>query len=234
MDIFVKDVTAYKDFSDSECEIHCIHVVIDDVSAAIEEFKNIVSDTSWIGDLDELSQLTFSATAARTIDNIVNEIIGGMTSEINSDIGEYIVSYSAQSALETQLGHIKIPLAELLKEKIGGNPGFDFHTISEKRFLIFGEAKYSADETPRGIAVNQIGDFIGLSKDYAELNSFRAFLDVDIQKNMIDGRRGYAAAFSFNADNIDTIFKNAVESEKFNELICHVQLYLLAIEFRHA
>jgi hypothetical protein len=117
MDIFVKDVTAYKDFSHSECEIHCIHVVIDDVSAAIEEFKNIVSDTSWIGDLDELSQLTFSATAARTIDNIVNEIIGGMTSEINSDIGEYIVSYSAQSALETQLGHIKIPLAELLKKK---------------------------------------------------------------------------------------------------------------------
>lgn len=234
MNVSIKDVTKYKDFSHTKCEINCVHVIIDDISAAIDEFKDCISDTSWIGKLDELSQRTFKALANRTIDNIVNEIIGKMTTALNSDIGEYIVSHTAQSILEAEFKHTKIPLAELLKEKIAGNPGFDFHSISEKRFLIFGEAKYSADDTPRGLALNQIGDFITLEKDYAELNSYRVLLGEDVEKNMIAGKRGYAAAFSFNASNIDTIFTNALESEVFGELTCHSELYLLAIELRHA
>lgn len=230
MDITIKRTEEYKDFSECDCEVNCIHVQITDLTSVIEDFHNSIADTSWIDNLDELSKDIFFATSERTINKIVNEIIAGITTSINQNIGEYIVSYAGQHVLETSYLHTKIPLAELLKEKISGNPGFDFHTISTKRFIVFGEAKFSMNDTPRAIALNQIGEFIDLKKDIAELNSFRPFMNEAIEKNVIAGMRGFAAAFSFNSDSIDTIFKNALESEIIAELIKHNELYLIAVE----
>ncbi len=230
MDIIIKKTEDYKDFASCDCEVNCIHVQISDLTSVIQDFHNSISDTSWIDDLDELSQSTFIATSERTINKIVNEILVGITNSINQDVGEYIVSYVGQHVLATSYSHTKIPLAELLKEKVSGNSGFDFHTISTKRFIVFGEAKFSMEDTPRAIALNQIGEFISLKKDLAELNSFRPFLDEPMEKNIISGMKGYAAAFSFNADNIDTIFKNALDSDIILELIKHNELYLIAVE----
>ena len=96
--------------------------------------------------------------------------------------------------------------------------------------MIFGEAKFSLSDTPRAIALDQIGNFIDLKKDYAELNSLRTFIDEETHSNIVAGRKGYAAAFSFNAKNIDTIFKNALESEIIEEIAKHNELFLIAIE----
>lgn len=230
MNILPKIVSDYKDFSTCSCDVNCIHVQITDLQAVVEDLHKSIADTSWINELDALSQQTFKATSERTINKFVTEIIAGVQSNLNQDIGEYIISYAGQCVLETTYSHKKIPLAELLKEKVSGNPGFDFHTLSTKRFIVFGEAKFSMNGTPRAIALNQIGDFIALKKELAELNSFRAFLDEEIEKNVLDGMRGYAAAFSFNSDNIDTIFRNALESDIIEELIKHNELYLIAVE----
>jgi len=205
-------------------------VQITNLKSIVDEIHETIADTSWIDKLDALSQEIFRATSERTIDKIVNQIIAGITSTVNEDIGEYIVSYAGQSALETKFSHIKIPLAELLKEKVSGNPGFDFHTLSAKRFLVFGEAKFSLDSTPRAIALDQIGEFITLKKEIAEVQTFRPFMDDECEKNILAGMRGYAAAFSFNAKDIDTIFKNALESDIIDELIKHNELYLIAVE----
>ncbi|MCA4794320.1 MULTISPECIES: hypothetical protein [Myroides] len=230
MKLIDKQVSNYRDFSSSACDVNCIHVQIKNLKSIVDEIHSSISDTSWIDKLDALSQEIFRATSFRTIDKVVNEIIAGVTSNINEDIGEYIVSYVGQNVLETKFSHTKIPLAELLKEKVSGNPGFDFHTISTKRFLVFGEAKFSIDGTPRAIALNQIGEFITLKKEIAELQTFRPFMDEECEKNVLAGMRGYAAAFSFNAKEIDTIFKNALESEIIDELIKHKELYLIAVE----
>lgn len=203
---------------------------ITNLKSIVDEIHETIADTSWIDKLDALSQEVFRATSERTIDKIVNEIIARVTSTVNEDIGEYIVSYAGQSVLETNFSHTKIPLAELLKEKVSGNPGFDFHTLSAKRFLVFGEAKFSLSGTPRAIALDQIGEFIALKKEIAEVQTFRPFIDDECEKNILAGMRGYAAAFSFNAKDIDTIFKNALESDIVNELIKHNELYLIAVE----
>ncbi|MBK0371037.1 hypothetical protein [Flavobacterium agrisoli] len=230
MKLINKPVSTYRDFSSSTCDVNCIHVQITNLKSIVDEIHETIADTSWIDKLDALSQEIFRATSERTIDKIVNQIIAGMTSTVNEDIGEYIVSYAGQSALETNFSHIKIPLAELLKEKVSGNPGFDFHTLSAKRFLVFGEAKFSLDGTPRAIALDQIGEFITLKKEIAEVQTFRPFMDDECEKNILAGMRGYAAAFSFNAKDIDTIFKNALESDIIDELIKHNELYLIAVE----
>ncbi|MBP4143207.1 hypothetical protein J3S90_15485 [Flavobacterium sp. P4023] len=230
MKLITKPVSTYRDFSSSACDVNCIHVQITNLKSIVDEIHETIADTSWIDKLDALSQEIFRATSERTIDKIVNQIIAGITSTVNEDIGEYIVSYAGQSVLETNFSHIKIPLAELLKEKVSGNPGFDFHTLSSKRFLVFGEAKFSLDGTPRAIALDQIGEFITLKKEIAEVQTFRPFMDDECEKNILAGMRGYAAAFSFNAKDIDTIFKNALESDIVDELIKHNELYLIAVE----
>lgn len=230
MKLINKPVSAYRDFSSSTCDVNCIHVQITNLKSIVDEIHETIADTSWIDKLDALSQEIFRATSERTIDKIVNQIIAGITSTINEDIGEYIVSYAGQSALETNFSHIKIPLAELLKEKVSGNPGFDFHTLSSKRFLVFGEAKFSLDGTPRALALDQIGEFITLKKEIAEVQTFRPFMDDECETNILAGMRGFAAAFSFNSKDIDTIFKNALESDIVDELIKHNELYLIAVE----
>lgn len=213
----------------SSCEIYCLHIKIKDFKPIVKKIETHISDTSWINSLDEISKKAFKANAEKTINKIVNEVIAKVTSNVNTDIGEYIVSYSAQHALEVEFSHIKIPLAELLKAKISGNPGFDFHTISTANYLIFGEAKFSIDTTPRAEALNQIEKFIN-DKDNGELLWLQPFLDASTKANIIKDEKGYAAAFSFNSDNIITILNNALASDPIKEIIKHKELYLIAVE----
>jgi hypothetical protein len=213
----------------SACCINCLHIKIKDFKSIVEEFEKHISDTSWINNLDEISKITFRATSKKTINKIVNDIIAKIGGKVNEDIGEFIVSYSAQLALEIEHSHTKIPLAELLKEKISGNPGFDYHTISTSSYLVFGEAKFSLDSTPRAKALGQIETFIN-DRDNAELLWLQPFLDATTKSNVIKGEKGYAAAFSFNNKNILNTFNNALASSPMKEIAKHKELYLIAVE----
>ncbi|KQB37273.1 hypothetical protein [Flavobacterium aquidurense] len=227
------DVIKKSDYTDlssvCSCEINCIHIKISDYKPIIKEFEKQITNTSWINSLDELSKLAFKANAKKTIDKIVNDIIAKVTTSLTVDIGEYIVSYAAQNALELKFSHTKIPLAELLKEKISGNPGFDFHSISSNMYLIFGEAKFSMDGTPRAKALNQISEFID-DRDHAELLWLKPFLHNDTITHITNGHRGYAAAFSFNGRNVLKILNNALASDAIKEVVKHKELYLIAVE----
>jgi len=230
MDIDQIDNKTLKHFpAGSGCEINCLHIKIKDFKPIVQEFETYISDTSWINNLDEISKKAFKVNAEKTIDKIVTDIIGGITTNVNEDIGEFIVSYSAQLALEIEYSHQRIPLAELLKEKVLGNPGFDFHTISSNKYLVFGEAKFSLDSTPRARALNQIEEFIG-DRDNAELKWLEPFLDPTTKANIIKDEKGYAAAFSLNGENIITILNNALASDPIKEIIKHKELYLIAVE----
>lgn len=230
MKINVIDKKKYPDLSSvSSCEINCIHIQISNFKPIIQEFQKSITDTSWINSLDELSKMAFKANATKTIDKIVNDIIAKVKTSLTIDIGEYIVSYAAQSALEIEFIHTKIPLAELLKEKISGNPGFDFHSISSSKYLIFGEAKFSMKGTPRAKALDQIGVFIN-DRDHAELLWLRPFLENDTITHIANGHKGYTAAFSFNGNNVLKVFNNALNSEIVKEVIKHKELYLIAVE----
>lgn len=62
------------------------------------------------------------------------------------------------------------------------------------------------------------------------MNSLVAFLDDTTKSNVVKRRKGYAAAFSFNANDIDTIFKNALESDIIKDIAIYNELFLIAIE----
>lgn len=231
MEVLVKNTQDYIDTANyPNCDINCIHIKITDLAHTVGEMSSEIADTSWISNLSEFDQMIYNATAKRTISKIIDDILAQVASGLNTDIGEYLVSYSAQNALVSHYTHTKIPLAELFKEKISGNPGFDFHTISTKKFIIFGEAKFSMKGTPRDIALSQIKEFIALKKDHAELGALNPFIEDDIRTNILSGMKGYAAAFSFNAQNIDTILQNALQDEAIAEIARHNELFIIAVE----
>lgn len=212
------------------CRVHCIHVKVKSISNSVTEMTRTISDTSWINKLDTIPRITFEATSRKTIDKLVNDILSKVVDNVTDEFGEYLVSYTAQHVLELGHSHNKVPLAELLKEKMSGNPGFDFHTESVFNHIAFGEAKYSATETPRADALNQICEFIQAKKDDMELNMLQHFVSSTAVNNYEKKKKGYVAAFSLNAQNVDTIFKNALDSNIINSFMGYEELYLIAVE----
>ena len=212
------------------CIVFSVHVKVKDIQMRAEEMIQIISDRSWIDALGAVAKATFKARSERTILKLVHDILEQVEDEVTTDFGEFMVSETAQSILGSELLHIKVPLAELLKEKITGNPGFDFHTESEANLIVFGEAKYSGSGNPHGLAVNQIVDFIDLKKDEAELNTLQHFVTEKAINNSLQGKKAFVAAFSINSPNPMNIISNALKSNAIDELLKYPELYVIGVE----
>lgn len=211
-------------------KVYIAHVVITDVKAAAAEMIEIVKDTTWIDKLDAISEETFRARSARTITKLVDDIFAKVEDSVTVEFGEYLVSVSAQRALEGKRKHVVFPLAEILKEKVTGNPGFDFHTESEVKQLCFGEAKYSASINPYTKALKQICDFIELKKDSAELADISKFATEDAPKNFLINKKGYTAAFSVNSADVLPIMNNALKCIHIGSLLDFPEIFLIGVE----
>lgn len=55
--------------------------------------------------------------------------------EITKDTGEYVVSELARQTLVNHMKYLDVPLAELFKEQVSGNPGFDFYSANNEKTL---------------------------------------------------------------------------------------------------
>jgi len=212
------------------CDIHVIHVKINDVNARAKEMVRIISDTSWIKRLDSIGKATFKARAEKTIVRLVNEVIAKVEDTVTSEFGEYMISDTAQCVLAKKCGHKKVPLAELLKEKVVGNMGFDFHGETTGQLIAFGESKFSGSDNPYTEASVQILEFIDEKKDLAELLILRAFVSRKSLKNIVNDKKAFAAAFSMNSTNPTLIFENALRSDSIKQLFRYPELYLIGVE----
>lgn len=214
------------------CEIHCVVIEINgtiDLTNVVNVMSKEIADTSWITKLPTFFRPVYDANAPKTINKIVNDILGKVASGLNEKIGEYLVSFSAQQALVMLFNHYRLPLAEILKEQLSNNPGFDFHTISDKDNLVHGEAKYSGNETRWPDATGQISEFIDENKHKGEQGWLYPFLDESVIANVIAGKRGFTAAFSMHAKNEKLIFKHALESEASKRIAMFEEYYLIAV-----
>lgn len=212
------------------CDLYRLHVKIDDINSIASNMIISISDNCWINKLDAVSKMSFTARAQGTVKKIVDDILSCVDNLVTSDFGEYLVSYSTQQALSTTYNHNIIPLAELWKEKVTGNPGFDFHTESLSNLIFFGEAKYNKNQTPHTIALNQISSFIKDKKDDMELVDLKHFVNEGSIENAVNGKRGYVAAFSLSGKDFDKMFKTAIESDAIDNLLHYPEVFLVGIE----
>ncbi|WP_237156119.1 hypothetical protein [Photobacterium leiognathi] len=169
-------------------KVHSILINIDNVRERAEEMITAIQDVCWLNELNPIAKHSYEARAQRTIDKLVNDILKKVEDDVTEEFGEFMISASAQDALVEAFDHVKVPLAELLKEKISGNPGFDFHTETSESLIAFGEAKYSGSNNPYRNALEQIKEFIDLKKHNAEVVDLQHFVtpDADIIKFKVE------------------------------------------------
>lgn len=210
--------------------VYTIHIKLKDITKLADEMIAIVSDTSWIKRLISVDQAAFTACAAPTIKRLVEDIFNKVENPISDEFGEYMISITAQKILIKQHNHSHVPLAEIIKDRVSGNAGFDFHTESQSELIAFGEAKFSQSINPHGIAFKQIAEFIELKKDAMELAILKSFVSKTAADNAVAGKRAFVAAFSINGANPTKIIANALTLDGINALLQFPEIYVIGIE----
>ena len=215
-----------------------LDIQISSAQIPIEAMKIItwLQDTSWLATLDDIDKANYIACAEPTIRDLCNMITNEYLSasytpgNLKDDLGEYLVSMNAQEALVYGCAHTKIPIAELWKEQVKGNPGFDFHTLSTSDIIIYGEAKYKSTQNGYYDAFNQIDKFIHDNKMSRELRHLRVLATENAACNVLTDKLGFAAAFSVNTRNLPHIIENAIKYPTFSALLNYPEVYLITVE----
>ena len=128
-----------------------IRIEPEDLSVTIRNIIDSFSDMSWISKFDKpYMRASFLKRAEASAKYLADKIQKEDDSDITKDSGEYVVSELARQTLVKRLKYLDIPLAELFKEQVSGNPGFDFYSANKEEIIIFGEAKYNSRQNAYG------------------------------------------------------------------------------------
>lgn len=225
-------------FSDeTPCNIYYLEIIIDDVYKHAGDLIIKIKDNSWIDKLDAISKISYQrkvSDTAKKLEEIFKNQINSDASEISKDFGEYMISLDSAESLKQSLNHKIIPLAELWKEKITGNPGFDFHTESPQKTIAFGEAKYRSSGNAYGIAAKQVKEFIGEEKDKGDVVNLRHLgVSETAIENLITNKRDFILAYSVNSENPDKIKINCLNNSDVQFLNTQAQtLYLIGVHIK--
>lgn len=211
-------------------KVFLIALKIEDVKKQAADIVGLLSDTSWIRQLDATAKLSYEKTALRTIDKLVSDF-STIDSAVTGSFGQYLVSIAAGQCLGILLKHTVFPISELWKEKLTNNPGFDFHTESTGKRISFGEAKYQKGANPYSAAAAQIVEFIALGKDGGDAVHLERFATAEAMDNLRNSSRGFTIAFSLHSGKPDKILRNALSSQLVKDLcMCSDELQIVGVE----
>lgn len=210
--------------------IHVFCVQVTDIKAYADSLVKEITDTSWISQLDPVAKMSYETIATKTIEKLV-ELFQTIENRVTADFGEFMVSLSSGHCLKDKHSHTCLPISELWKEKVLGNHGFDFHTISPEERFSFGEAKYQSSGNAYTSAAGQAHEFSKAGKDKADAVHLMHFGSPQSIQNLQDDRKGYVVAFSLNSDDHNLILNNALKNEDVIALSKRCdELYLVGVK----
>lgn len=208
--------------------VFCVHIT--DVRAYAESLVKEITDTSWISQLNSVGRMSYENIATRTIEKLV-DLFNSIENKVTADFGEFMVSLSSGNCLKEKHLHTCLPISELWKEKILGNHGFDFHTISPEERFSFGEAKYQSSGNAYTSAAKQAHEFSKVGKDKSDavhLANFGSALSI---QNLEEDKKGYVVSFSLNSEDYASILNNALKNEDVVALSRRCdELYLIGVK----
>ena len=204
-----------------------------DLSITLREIYVSLSDLCWISKLPHVGRAFMTSIQNRsqkTLARIEEDLKLNPDSILASSAGEYVVSELGHSTVVNELNYLDIPLPELFKEKVKGNPGFDFYSENpDTEVLLFGEAKYIANANAYSDAFEQIDGFIGLGKDIDELASLEHFCSEDAQDKVVDGIKGYIAAFSSTSMRDEILVAHIEKDEHYKKILQYEEVVCVAV-----
>ncbi len=228
----MEDAYTLEDYRQLADNIHFFRIKInqENVSITLREVLNCLNELSWLSKFDnEYMQNSFMKRATDTINYITANIINGTESEVTTDSGEYVVSVLSKKTIVDKLDYLDIPLAELIKEKVVGNPGFDFYSENKNNIMLFGEAKYVAKTNAYNKALEQIEEFSISGKDINDIASIDRFFSEKSLENANNGDKGYIAAFSSTGIETEKLVKHIQNNEHYKNLSSHKELICVAV-----
>ncbi len=217
----IKDITWGCEFqqlsiASAPKNIHVCLVKVNSLTHIATECISTIADSTWISKLDPRVARGYTKTVGQTanvLSRIFNDfIVNGNSSKIGADFGEMMVSIGSAAALASLLKHKNLPVAELWKPQVKQNEGFDFHTECGSPFINFGEAKFSDSDSPHGLAIPQIKNFLVEEKHYRDRVHLINIAMGDSIDNFDMDKFGVVASFSINAKNPELVLSNAVKS----------------------
>lgn len=212
-----------------------IRVKVTDRTVTLRSIYQSLIDASWINHFFPKGDWMTASVTARTIptiQRIASDFDNGINPVVNRDTGEKLVSEVSRRTLVEDYGYWNMPIAELFKQKIDGNPGFDFHTVTpDGTLLMFGEAKYVANVNAYNSALNQISEFIADKKDMKDLFEIRDFMPspTPLDNANID-IKGYVAAFSTKKSDDYDIISKVIEHKNYAQLSQYHQFIAIAVD----
>lgn len=222
-------MTAYQITNRIQIDKHITFIRINptNVELTLKEVFDSLANLSWLNDFDkDWLKEGYQVRADATIKHIANNIIKAGDDKVTSNSGEYVISELARLTLINELSYSNIPLAELIKKQKSGNPGFDFYSENSSNILLFGEAKYLANQNAYGRAFEQIVRFINEKSDIGDLPDINKFCSDASISNVLKCIKGFAASFTSKDTSTVTLVKNIQGNEdykilaKFTELVC--------------
>ena len=207
-----------------------IRIDPENLSVTIRDIITSLSNLSWIAKFDKsYIRNSFFKRAEDTAEYLADKILKDDGDKITEDSGEYVVSELAREALVIELKYLDVPLAELFKEQVSGNPGFDFYSANKEKVIIFGEAKYSSGRNAYGIGMEQVDRFIREGQDVSDLNDIDKFFEEESLKLADNGDTAYAIAFAAKGTASDMIIKGIIRNKHYKDIAINKEVIFLAV-----
>lgn len=207
-----------------------VRIEPENLSATIRDIIDSFSDMSWISKFDKpYIRDSFLTRAEASAKYLADKIQKDDTDNVTKDSGEYVVSELARQALVIQLKYLDVPLAELFKEQISGNPGFDFYSANNEKIIIFGEAKYNSRKNAYGVGMEQVDRFIQEGQDISDLNDIDKFFEDKSLDYAVAGDKAYAIAFASKGTPSERIISGIISNSHYENIAVHKEVIYLAV-----
>ncbi len=199
--------------SSANPKIHLCHVNISSLEKIALELSRSIMDSSWIMEMDEGARRSYERTASDTANSLVEVFNAAIDdNKVSGEFGELMVSMGSSRSLDVIFQHMSLPISELWKPQRKQNEGFDFHTVCDKKIINFGEAKFKSPPaaSPVADAADQANNFFSKDKHFRDRVHLVNLVDDDAISNLDQEVFGMVIAFSMNAKNPLTVYKNAI------------------------
>lgn len=207
-----------------------IRIKPSDLKVTINDIISSLNSLSWIETFDEeYVKNSFKIRANATAEHLSSQLKHFQQDKVTTEIGETVVSELSRLAIVNELDYLDIPLAELFKQKLSGNHGFDFFSETLSQFIVFGEAKYVSKSNGYGRALEQIERFIMEERDTSDLNDIDKFVSKISLNNHTQNDKAFACAFSATSIMTETLIKHILKNENFNKIKHHKEIILIAV-----
>jgi len=200
------------------------------IKVTLRNVLDSLMNKSWLSKFDKVYYKdSYEKRCNESIEHITLKIIKADDSAVTTSSGEYVVSELSRSSVVETYKYLDIPIADLIKKQVSGNPGFDFYSLNSNKNILFGEAKYIAKKGAHLSALNQSYRFFNQKQHLTEIPDIDKFFCDESLSNCHKDEIGFIVSFSAKSTTTAKLIDLIKANDSYNELKKFKELILVAV-----